>query len=160
MSLPRIIEYLLAQQIDAPLVQEGFNQTVANLPPGFAISLTNQPLGNNFALIVYQALLDPRMMPDVFSLDLIFSGNKILSGTINGWVTTNQIDGFVVVSNSRPGTINIRNTSNLTQMYNGAIWFVTIATHQLWTQVLEALERLGSTDADALADNLRNGGKK
>jgi hypothetical protein len=45
-------------------------------------------------------------------------------------------------------------------MYNGAIWFVTIATHQLWTQVLEALERLGSTDADALADNLRNGGKK
>jgi hypothetical protein len=160
MSLPRVIEYLLAQNMDAPLVQEGFNQTVAIIPPGFSISLTNTPLGNNFALIVYQAILDPRMMPDAFAISLIFSGNKILSGTINGWVTQNQIDGFVVMSNSRPGTINIQNVTNLNQMYNGAIWYITISTHQQWLQVLDALERLGSTDADALADNLRNGGKK
>lgn len=160
MSLPRVIEYLLAQNMDAPIVQEGFNQTVAIIPPGFSISLTNTPLGNNFALIVYQAILDPRMIPDVFSIDLIFSGNKILSGTINAWVTNNQIDGLVIMSNSRPGTLNIHNISNLNQMYNGAIWYITISTQQQWKEVLEALERLGSTDADKLADKLRNGGQK
>ena len=159
MSLPKVIEYLLAQNMDAPLVQEGNNQIVAIIPPGQSISLINTPLGNNFAMIVYQTTFDPRMMPDAFSVDLIFSGNKIFSGTVNQWMTQNQIDSLVVMTGSRPATLNIHNITNLNQMYNGAVCFITISTPQQWRQVIDALKCLESIDGDALVSKLRGAAK-
>jgi hypothetical protein len=155
MALPRIIEYLLSVNLSSPIVQIGFNTTVGNFPPGASVSLTNQPLGSNYGLIVYESFLDPRMVPDAFDVSLIFAGNSMFSGLVNGWVTKGTLDGFVLVTAAQPGTIIIKNVTNLNQLYSGAIWFVTIATAIQWKEVLNALDRLESPEADALSAKMK-----
>lgn len=151
MPLPRIIEFLLAQNPGypypgRPLVGQGFLQTVAIIPPLTQIILQRLPGGTSYATIAFQTVFDPQMIPGAFYAEARYWGNQVYGGIVTDWGLQHQLDSFAVITNAQPALAVIQNLTNLNQYYSAAVFFLTIDTEQNWQAVVEVLKRLETTE--------------
>ena len=153
MGLPYMIEYLLSRSRgQGYLVTQSVSQTIVPaVPAGIEFSLALLPVGSDYANLVYDSALNPDMVPNAFYGVAQYSGNQVISGILtNNWVQQMN-DSFLIVSRTLPAVLTIRNRTNISQFYGGIIYFVSIKTEGTYKEVLQELERVGSSKMEGLA---------
>ncbi len=144
--LPRIIEYLLSDNLLTSQIGQGTDQTVVTIPPLTRIVLNKLPISNDFADIVYQSVFDQLMVPNVFSAEAAFGGKTIQSGLITEGIVNAGLDSFVIISSLKPARVTIENLTNLNQYYSSTIFFLTISSKEVLDLIIDLLRRVSTSE--------------
>lgn len=151
MPLARLIEQLLStpQGDGFRYHQEvGFVDTV--FPPFSTVTLNTAPNGGDYGRIVYRSSFDPCMVPNAISVTATYYGNRVFTGTLNGYALMEGIDYFIFMSLSQPARISISNLTNVNQYVRMCSYFLNMRSEDDVMLMKKIAARMSGIDAAEL----------
>ena len=148
MPLGRLIEQLLStpQAAGFRYHQEiGFID--ATFPPLSTVTLNTGPNGGDYGRIVYRSTFDPCMVPNAISVTATYYGNRVFTGTLNGYALNEGIDYFIFMSLSQPARISITNLTNVNQYVRMCSMFINMVAEDDVLLMKQIAARMSGIDA-------------
>ena len=161
MALPRIVEYLLTLRRASgggPLITQGQSQTIIPImPPGAIVTIQSYPYRSDYMDIMFQWAFDPSIVPNAFYAWGSYFGARPWEGIAHSWWMSNNIHGFVFITEAEPAYALIFNRSPVAQYYAGTTSHLAIASEDDFFTMQEEIERMAtSAKSDTLAQEANN----
>ncbi len=146
MSLPVLVEYILAQEKSGgePLTTlSGAAVYIQNFPASTTSNFILKPDDGEYAFFLYRALWDYANIPQAFSVHIQHRGVRTFDGTIHEVVSNFGLDGFLVVTEAEQFFSQVTNRTNVAQRISFGFNWLTARTREDASLVQEAIKRYG-----------------
>jgi len=147
MAIPRMIEFI--ESLIGPgggfIAEHGGSQVIIPVfPPHTRLSYQLSPHLREYALIAYEIMFSPVIVPDCFEGTIHHSGKNKYRGILSSAMLNSRIESYGVVTASSPLTITIENITGLNQYGEAIAHFLPIATSEDYKFILDALDDLAN----------------